>query len=1693
MFSFVVQSVSTVRPVRSEIPWSVPQYVRWSAVHQEPFELRAPPRPVCPVRVSNAPQNFIFTAAQQTVFPVDYSRCFPPFVNNSLGMSFPVPEQSNLIVQKNVAQLKFEIPIHANESEVRFQDLSSSPELFPHFSIRVVSRHEIREDGDPYVVITYELSSVHKLDKRFLQNLLVYYQKSFIAIQRMICRADALGTLILHDSELFNPDFIFKYEVNSEYLKFGNILNGCFYNHWEVPLGRETGHRLQSGKQMKNTFFEFANRHILTFHFDNYRVSVFPSTIRRIVCDLMPSADSSGMVRLYFFLLAPPTIRYSETGLKSFENFARCTSIKLNGRESHPLAISDSPVLSVAFYVAEIGDLHSVLSRFRFKLNIGIEFTLIKELPPLIYYINENPYHKWTRGRKPTDPEEKMFRWFLWEAFNEFSTENNVDPNPAETYKRRKARLVQKILERRFSYIYLIECLLSRGAVVKDQLLLDEGKWLNFLQTIIYHYDDDEKHEFCESALQKLIQMIDQNQRIKDISQTLRELCTKHKNLRIDSNFDAKMYDNGYRRVRKVILTPTRMILSLPEIIMGNRALREFDFDGTMILRVNFRDDDMRRMYKNELGDLLSKTVMGYLTDGIVVCGFYFNYFGSSCSQMRDTGGYFMLRISKQDLKKYKRENGNQDPPPSHKPRILHCRQKLGRFDEMESIPKVMARLGQCFTQAREAAKLGRQNYFVLNDDLGGRNISGKPYTFTDGVGIISEDFAWKLALGMRLGPNLPSAFQFRFRGMKGVLVVEPLLDEIRDWAAKDEVLTQNGPQFPKSTSWQIDCVFRPSQIKFITAKATDDFYPIEVVKFSSTSPVTLNRPLINILDQVSEMQSYACHRRVCNRIEELLDMEISTFAKLMGDENRCRERIKEMTRRVNVDVLKRNSGFMLTTEPFFRSLIKAAIRAVTERMLRKTKIPIPYHLGRTMYGVSDETGRLQYGQVFVQYTKNIHSRNNRRATAAQRQIVCGPVMITKSPSVCEGDVRMFDAVDIPELRHLCDVVVFPKHGPRPHADEMAGSDLDGDEYAVMWDRELFLERNQPAFHFDGSKAPLEYDPAQMDKLMNEFYIRYMEQDSVGTLSLNHLHQSDQYGLNSEVCMNLAAKLSQALDFAKSGVAPPPATKEWQVVNRNGVEVKIPPEYPEMSPDFSCNSTFTTYASPGLLGKLYRRTKAIEEVVRTAEEKEEQVEVQLDEMILVDGWQKYADVAKQEMVRYNACLQAYGVATEAELFSGCYIDLRNRINERETDSISYFSTDQIIDEKVTLYFKTFREEFFGEFGGHLAATESENPWSDDQDALRRVCRSPSEEMMQKAVAYYRCCYEEASKSRNKKLSFAWIAFDVLQAVRQKAVLAADKISFSADPLLTMIKEHRESYCLEKTTDLQKKFFSDAQTPSFDTRQSLAADIIQKYLDRYPGLEKVLFIVLKWAETTELFKTRLKRYHCALLLIMFGANLVFPKDPVDSRDLLPFFEPIEIKEVGEKTPEPLVDEAMDRLTVDFLRFLSSQAFRNLTHLSFLPVGFRSVFVRKEWLPYHLAATRTFYNLLLNMRFDELPLSTDAAVVKARLCRDIEPFSVHLPSFVRDLKTTDFIYKGTVNLRFIEMAIKMKTEVEIIRMKQMKLVEGTARCVVTARGTFEQLNKLKKLLAMEIPRHSFAKNGHMLEPLAHLCFEKITKMR
>ena len=49
-------------------------------------------------------------------------------------------------------------------------------------------------------------------------------------------------------------------------------------------------------------------------------------------------------------------------------------------------------------------------------------------------------------------------------------------------------------------------------------------------------------------------------------------------------------------------------------------------------------------------------------------------------------------------------------------------------------------------------------------------------------------------------------------------------------------------------------------------------------------------------------------------------------------------------------------------------------------------------------------------------------------------------------------------------------MIVFPKHGPRPHAGEMSGGDLDGDTFWITRHPKLIFQENEEPFDYQGQE-----------------------------------------------------------------------------------------------------------------------------------------------------------------------------------------------------------------------------------------------------------------------------------------------------------------------------------------------------------------------------------------------------------------------------------------------------------------------------------------------------------------------------------------------------------------------------------------------------------------------------------------------
>lgn len=255
-----------------------------------------------------------------------------------------------------------------------------------------------------------------------------------------------------------------------------------------------------------------------------------------------------------------------------------------------------------------------------------------------------------------------------------------------------------------------------------------------------------------------------------------------------------------------------------------------------------------------------------------------------------------------------------------------------------------------------------------------------------------------------------------------------------------------------------------------------------------------------------------------------------------------------------------------LFKEPFFGRLLHTTITNNLHQLVTRAHIRVSQ--ARYMFGIVDEYKVLKEGQIFVQITNDDGTKT----------VLEGPIAITKNPCRHPGDLRVLQAVNHESLHHLYDVLVFPQQGTRPHASEISGSDLDGDEYTVIWDPKLVPTSVNPlAYAYDSGPAsiPLSRVVTRDDRL--KVISDICEQDNLGRLSNIHLVLVDRFGIESTEAIELAAGLSQELDSVKSGQHPYTSAQIKDIYLTAGT----------IRPDFMQTSGYEEYQSDKILGKLH--------------------------------------------------------------------------------------------------------------------------------------------------------------------------------------------------------------------------------------------------------------------------------------------------------------------------------------------------------------------------------------------------------------------------------------------------------------------------------------------------------------------------
>jgi len=358
------------------------------------------------------------------------------------------------------------------------------------------------------------------------------------------------------------------------------------------------------------------------------------------------------------------------------------------------------------------------------------------------------------------------------------------------------------------------------------------------------------------------------------------------------------------------------------------------------------------------------------------------------------------------------------------------------------------------------------------------------------------------------------------------------------------------------------------------------------------------------------------------------------------------------------------------------------------------------------MMGTVDETGTLEYGEVFVQYSAKVNQPN------VDTRVLSGTVVIAKNPCFHPGDMRKFRAIDNPALHHMVDVVVFPIKGQRPHPNEMSGSDLDGDMYFVCWEESLIPP--------DDNKEPMDYTPKPKELLNREisendmirFLGRYIGSDQLGVIANAHLVHADAQNQHifSKQCLDLAQKHSDAVDFPKTGCL-----------------VMIPFELrPQSYPRYMHKKDKAIYRSNHVLAALYDQCKAIDSTIRTSR----QISRHPNDAFLVSEYECYLDTAKELQDFYQGQMQLlmanYGVVTEAEIVSGHIY----RIAQRQSGTLKreYMDAVDLIRRHLESIKLQIRSMFFEEFSGEKNKEEYKEQAIKKISAVYHVVYDSDEEL-----------------------------------------------------------------------------------------------------------------------------------------------------------------------------------------------------------------------------------------------------------------------------------------------------------------------------------------------------------------------------
>ncbi|KAM1295499.1 hypothetical protein ACFX2H_015291 [Malus domestica] len=749
-----------------------------------------------------------------------------------------------------------------------------------------------------------------------------------------------------------------------------------------------------------------------------------------------------------------------------------------------------------------------------------------------------------------------------------------------------------------------------------------------------------------------------------------------------------RLVEHNVMSVHRALITPSKICCCGPELEKSNYVVKNFADYASDFMRVTFVDEDWGKLSPNALSTSIHKgmftkphrtgiyhRILSILRDGIVIGEKKFEFLAFSASQLRSNSVWM---FSSND--KVKAED---------------IREWMGCFTKIRSVSKCAARMGQLFSSSTQTLVVPAQDVEVIPDVE--TSSDGVTYCFSDGIGKISLSFARQIAHKCGLD-HIPSAFQIRYGGYKGVIAVD-----------------RNS--FRKLS-------LRGSMLKFESKNRM-----LNVTKWTDSSPCYLNREIIILMSTLGVKDE---------TFEALQEEQLRLLGKMRTERAAALNVLEGFSGASSKNILVKmlHHGYEPNVEPYLSMMLQSYYENYLSDIKSRCRIYVPK--GRILVGCLDETGSLNYGQVYVRITMTKDELEMGDQSFFQKVdettcVVTGKVVVTKNPCLHPGDVRVLEAVYdvVLEEKNLMDCLIFPQKGERPHPNECSGGDLDGDLFFISWDKDLVPPRTVPPMDYS-ARRPRMMDHDVTFEEIQKFFVDYMINDNLGAISTAHLVHADREpdkALDSK-CLQLADLHSQAVDFAKTG-----APAEMPRILK-----------PKEFPDFMERWEKPMYISNGALGKLYRAcVGSVVQEKRGFVWSEPIAEAAYDQDLQVGGIESVLEVAKGHRDLYiekmKSIMNYYGARTEDEILTG---NLRYRAAYLQRDNRRYGD----MKDRISLTFKNLQKEAKGWF--------------------ESSCRDGEHEKL--ASAWYHVTYHPLHFREDMYcLSFPWVVGDILLSIKSAKI------------------------------------------------------------------------------------------------------------------------------------------------------------------------------------------------------------------------------------------------------------------------------------------------------------------------------------